>query len=66
MNTDLRKKANNDLEKDFLKLMSNSVFGKTIENLIRHRDIKSVTIDKRRNQLVSESIIRQNGFLKIY
>ena len=66
MNTDLRKKANNDFEKDFLKLMSNSVFGKTIENLIRHRDIKSVRIDKRRNQLVSESIIRQNGFLKIY
>ena len=66
MNTDLRKKANNDLEKDFLKLMSNSVFGKTIEHLIKHRDIKSVTIDKRRNQLVSEFIIRQNGFLKIY
>ena len=54
MNPDLRKEARNKFEKDFFKLMNNSVFGKAIKNLRNHRDIKSVTSDKRRSILASE------------
>ena len=49
MNLELRKKSKNYFDKD-----NNSVFGKTIENIQKRRDIKLVKTERRRNYLVSE------------
>ena len=61
-NKHLRKKAKNDFEKDFFKLMNNAVFGKTKKKVRKNRDIKLVTKERRRNYLVLEPIYHATMF----
>ena len=54
INTDLRQKGIDDFENFFFKLMNDAVFGKTMENVKKYRDIKFVTTERGMNYLVSE------------
>ena len=62
-NTQLRMAATNDFEKDFFKLMNNSVFGKTMENIRKHRNIGLVTTEEKYLHTVMKPNFKSGGLL---
>ena len=64
MNTELRKNAIKDFVKDFYKLINNAVFGKTMENIRKHRDVKLVTNKKKDVKLASKPNYHTTKWLK--
>ena len=50
------------MKKDFFELMNNAVFGKTLKNVRKHREIKHVITERRRDYLVSKLNFRTTNF----
>ena len=59
---DLNTKTKSNFEKDFFNLMNNALFGKTMENVRKHRNIKLLTRERRGNYLVSEASVSQKMY----
>ena len=53
-NTEFRMKADNGFEKDYYKLLNNSFYGKTMENVRKHKDIRPINNENRRSDIASE------------
>ena len=67
LNTKRRKEAKNEFERDFLKLMNNSTFGKTMQNIRNHKDMKLVTSHKKYLKYVMKPNFKDgHHFLNIY
>ena len=64
MKKELRKKAKKDFEKDFIKLINTSVFGKIMENVRKHRNIRLVNIEKRRDYGVRSKLSQYKAFYR--
>ena len=67
MNTDLKKRVKSDFEKDCFRLLNNTVFGKTMEKVRKHRDMQLVTIKEEetfwyQNQIIILQSFSQNIF----
>ena len=63
MNTKLAQKAKTNFEKDFFKLMNDAVYGKTMENVRKHRSIELVTTEGKRNYIVLEPNYHTTKFI---